>query len=126
LDEHVRRVAWSSDGQRFLSSGLDHKVRLWDINKPDPVRLFERHAGTVYAAVFTPDERFVVSPSQDNTVRFWDLKSGKELVTHREGSGEIYTIQLSRDGRSLLSTGGARARAARLYRLPQSLWPIEK
>jgi hypothetical protein len=58
-------------------------------------------------------------------VRFWDLKTGREVLRHQENLGEIYSIALSRDGRFLLTNGGY-SKAARLYRLPQGLWPVEK
>jgi WD40 repeat protein len=125
--EHImRRVAWSADGQRFLSCGDSGKVLLWDLSKSEPTLSFDGYERIVYQVGFTSDGRFVVACGHDGTVRFWDWKTGREVFHHNEGLGEIYSIQISRDGRRLLSSGGFNSNAARLYRLPQGLWPAAK
>jgi WD40 repeat protein len=80
---------------------------------------------SIYDAAFTADERFAISCGSDGTVRFWDLKTGKEVLRHQD-LGEIYALQLSRDGRTLLTTGGRKVNGARLYRLPQAFWPMKQ
>jgi WD40 repeat protein len=125
LDHDGRRVAWSWDGQRFLTCGVGGQLLLWQLNKKQPTLSFEGHGGEhqVYRAGFTPDGRYAVSASGDASVRFWDLKTGREVLREYEkGLGEIFSVELSRDGRYLLSNGGY-SKAARLYRLPKALWP---
>jgi WD40 repeat protein len=117
------RVAWCGDGQRFLTMG--GKLLLWNVNKKEPILSCEGHDGRVHSAAFTSDGRFAVSSGQDGSVRFWDLKTGREVLRHQENLGQTYSIALSRDGRFLLTHGGY-SKAARLYRLPQGLWTVEK
>ncbi len=126
VDHDLRRVVWSGDGQRFLTCGSPGKVLLWDLSKREPTLSFDGYTAPVYQVGFVPDERFVVACGSDGTVRFWDGKTGREVLRQEEGQGEIYSIQLSRDGRRLLSSGGMNSNAARLYRLPQGLWPAAK
>jgi WD40 repeat protein len=60
----------------------------------------------------------------DNTVHFWDDHTGKEVLRYHEDLGEIYGLSISPDGRWLLTNGGY-SKAACLYRLPKSLWPVK-
>jgi len=135
LPHQVRRVAWSHDGQRFaiaLAAGGKNapvNIEMIDLRTKKPVWSGERHGALVYGLGFTADDRFVVSSGWSigghHSVVFWDARKGKEVFRHNEDLGEIYDIELSPDGRYLLSNGGF-SKAARLYRLPRSFWPVTK
>jgi hypothetical protein len=40
-DHGSRRVAWSGDGQRFLTCGEGGKVLPWDLSEREPTRSFD-------------------------------------------------------------------------------------
>jgi len=51
-------VAFSPDGARLLSGGLDYSLQLWDTASGKVLRTFEGHSNMVRSVVFSPDGRF--------------------------------------------------------------------
>jgi len=66
----VQAVAFSRDGKRVISGGLDAKVRVWDTasgSTAGPVRTFEEHTTGVRALALSADGRVLISGSEDRT-----------------------------------------------------------
>jgi WD40 repeat protein len=73
--------------------------------------------GEVAAAVFTPDDRWLLTGGTDQKVRFWDLTGGDGVLHERvvEGfSADIATLAVSEDGKWLVVGGGREV----------GVWPI--
>jgi WD40 repeat protein len=83
----VRGAAFSVEGTRLATSGMDDAVKFWDFNTGRLIYQLPGHgaAGTVNREVhLTPDGRFLLSWSpNDYYVRKWDLRNGESLVEHR-------------------------------------------
>jgi RNA polymerase sigma factor (sigma-70 family) len=75
----VMRVAFSPDGRRLLSCGLDGAIILWDLHTGHEVRRFTGHSERVDCVSFSPSGRRFLSASWDWTIRLWDVETGKEL-----------------------------------------------
>jgi WD40 repeat protein len=114
----VVSVAFSPDGKFALSGSgyirsrggseylpVDCVVRLWDIEKPNPVSSFEGHTNTVSTVAFSPNGKFAVSGSEDRTVRVWDISTNKELqrFTLEE---EVSYVTCSPDGKFAVACAG--------------------
>eukprot|EP00741_Cyanophora_paradoxa_P005686 tig00000903_g5513.t1 len=69
-----------------------------------PVRLVG-HAGPVYSASFSPDNRFLLSASEDATVRLWSLELGANLVAYRGHNYPVWSVDFSPVG-YYFATGG--------------------
>ena len=64
------------------------------------------HSGYVNKAIFSPDERFVLTGSSDGSAKLWDKITGRLLQTYSATSGSVVSIDFSPDG-SLIATGYA-------------------
>jgi WD40 repeat protein len=71
----VMAAAYSRDGTRILTGGLDRSVRVWDavtgafggtLGEPG-----QEHADWVWCIAFSPDGRRVATGGKDGTVRIW-------------------------------------------------------
>ena len=65
-------MAFSPDGRRLVSAGLDQTVKLWDAATGREVLTLRGHLDNVFSVAFSPDGHQLASASLDNTVRIWD------------------------------------------------------
>ena len=68
-------MAFSSDGQRLVSSSGDRTVRIWDATSWQPMHV----EGDSPVAWFSPDGRRIYSGSTDGTVRGWDSMTKRPI-----------------------------------------------
>jgi WD40 repeat protein len=99
-------VTFTRDGKRFLSSGRDNSIRLWDVESGEQLRQFEGHTNFVGSVAFSPDGRHVLSGGYDSTVRLWDVETGKEVRRFVGHTALIDRVAFSPDGRRAVSCGG--------------------
>jgi eukaryotic-like serine/threonine-protein kinase len=112
LDGHIRvvSVAFSPDGRRIASAGLDKMVRLWDATTGQEILTLRGHADLVGRVLFSPDGQRLASASADGMVRVWDASpfdesADRRVLTVREDGGVIYGLAFSPDSRQLASAG---------------------
>jgi TIR domain/WD domain, G-beta repeat len=79
----VRRVVWSEDETRVLSSGEDGTVRLWDLSSGNCLRAFEQ-SQFIYDVAFGPGENKIVSlvgadRGDDWRLVVWDSETGASM-----------------------------------------------
>ena len=90
--DQVTYAIFSPDGQRILSTGDDHSVRLWDVETGKQIRKFAGHESMVICCLFTRDGKRAVSccgwppDSTDRSIRVWNIETGKELRSGRASS----------------------------------------
>ncbi len=100
----VNSVAFSADGKQALSAG-DMTVKLWDIVRWREIRTFTGHTAFVASAVFSPDERFVLSCGMDKKIILWDVMTGNQVRTFTGHTKGVFAAVFSPDGRSIASGG---------------------
>jgi WD40 repeat protein len=77
------------------------------------------HTGAVYATVFTPDGRRLVSGSGDTTIKIWDVERATEEATLDAGLMGVFSLAITRDG-LLLAAAGFADRTVKLWSLASS------
>ena len=86
------RVAYSPDGSRVVSAGVDKglkNLKLWDSKTRAVVRNLEGHTDYVISAAWSADGKRLVSGGggKDRVVRVWDAERGTQvqaLIGHRD------------------------------------------
>ncbi|MGC9971490.1 MAG: WG repeat-containing protein [Bryobacteraceae bacterium] len=106
----VRALAFSPDGARLYSSGLEIKrapgepargaVRVWSIEDRSMERVFKEHLTMVTSLAVSRDGKTLVSGSSDRTVKLYPLPGGEgpATLTHQ---GTVYTVAVSPDGKTI-------------------------
>ena len=104
--EAVHSVAFSPDGKRLASTGLDRTVKLWDIGADQELATLKGNGNRYASVTFSPDGKMLASGSDDGAVRLWDVATGRELATLKGNAGRwIHSVAFSPDGKRLASGG---------------------
>lgn len=119
-NEPIGGVAFTSDGSLILTFSGD-KARLWYNDGSLKTEL--RHDKTeaqqelsLSSALFSPDNKYVVTTSADKTVRVWDAGNGIEVGVLRGHSRAVNGAAFSSNGKVLISASDDQS---------VRLWPLE-
>jgi WD40 repeat protein len=112
----VTALAFSPDGTRLASAGLDRQVRVWNVTDSSSGREPALQAARALAApdflcdlAFSPDGRRLAGASRD-VVKMWDFDQGQEVLSLRGAPQRHWDppfnprLAFSPDGRRLAAT----------------------
>jgi eukaryotic-like serine/threonine-protein kinase len=102
----VYALAWSPDGRKIASGGLDRTVQVRETMTGVNALTYRGHAGSISALAWSPGGSYIASASLDKTIQVWNATSGERLTTYDEHSGMIYVLAWSPDGKYVASTSG--------------------
>jgi len=96
----VKSVAFSPDGHRIVSGGVDQRVRVWDAASGQQIgQPLTGHTDPVLSVAFSPDGTRIVSGGGDKTVRVWDAVTGRPVGQPLTGHTDpVFGVAFSPDG----------------------------
>ena len=128
----VSIMTFSSDGRILASGDNGGKVRLWDLDSPDPKPFKKKstlpsllrsitgdkasetnntrenpmpieHTLSIEALDFTPDSKMLVTGSQDGAAIMWDVETRNRLFTVMGHTGSVKALAFLEDDKTLIS-----------------------
>jgi WD40 repeat protein len=99
----VHGVAFSPDGNRFLTASRDNAARLWNARTRKPVGDPLRHRNVLTVLSFSPDSRTVLTASQDGVAQLWEAGTAKPLLQLGRHRVVIHAGAFSPDGKFALT-----------------------
>ncbi len=108
-EAEIRDAAFSSDGARVLTAGMDGKAILWDAATGTPLSEFGGHSMGVSRVAFSPDNTRIVTASYDGTARVWDVATRQVLATLSYENEAVTSVVFSPDGRYVATANGTTA-----------------
>jgi WD40 repeat protein len=111
LPAHAGRastVAFSPDGSRLVSAGMDGVFIVWDARTWEKLPSRPSLGGHIHRLVLSPDGQQLASAGSDATVRVWEATTGRPLFAHRGHADTILGLAYSADGRYLASASADR------------------
>jgi hypothetical protein len=91
------------EGQRFLTSGMDNGVRLWDLATGKELRRFEAPWSGLGLLAVSGDGRTLAVRGKENNVVLMELDTGKEMGKLGRHDEWVSGAAFSPDGRALIT-----------------------
>jgi WD40 repeat protein len=89
-------------GHLLVTASADKTVRLWALDKSEPIDTFSEHGADVWSIALNGDGRRVVTASDDGTARVWDVGTKVSLILagHTE---PVHFAMFSADGSNVVT-----------------------
>jgi WD40 repeat protein len=101
---NVVPVAVDAAGQRCLSTGENHLVKVWDVRTRQCLRSLTGGRAPIQAVALSADGRRAVAGGVDKAVRVWDVESGECLHVLEGHQTAVIAVALSPDGSACASS----------------------
>ncbi|MET0626524.1 MAG: AAA-like domain-containing protein, partial [Pyrinomonadaceae bacterium] len=100
----VEAVAFSPDGKRIVTGGIDDAAKVWDAVTGQELFTLKGHKETVADVAYSPDGKQIVTGSHDGTARVWDAATGQQMLVLRGHEGIVSGVAYSPDGKRIATS----------------------
>jgi WD40 repeat protein len=100
---HIPLLVVCSGNGKFVTSGPDDSLRIWDPDKHLVQQSLRGHNWRVRCAAYSRDGRQVASGSDDKTVRVWNPETGECLFVLSGHEEWVSGVAFSPDGKRIVS-----------------------
>jgi WD40 repeat protein/tetratricopeptide (TPR) repeat protein len=103
----VTTLAFSADGNRLISSAMEHQefrgaeVKVWDVPGARELFALGKPTHLTLGVDYSPDGKRLATADNNRTLRLWDARTGKEVLTLRDQPTPIMGLSFSPDGSRL-------------------------
>lgn len=80
-EDGVTAFGMSGNRQRFVTGGMDRKVKVWKTDDGGLVREFKEPTLPVYCTAMSPDGKIAAAAGREGTIWVWDVEANKLLTT---------------------------------------------
>lgn len=102
----VASLAFSPDGQGFISGSGNGTVLLWDVATMKSLSRLITSGSSIESVAYSPDGQLVASTGQDLLISLWNANTGEPFGEPLAGHTDLVTnVAFSPDGK-LLASGG--------------------
>jgi WD40 repeat protein len=99
----VSGVAFKPQGGQLATTGIDGKVRLWEV--PSPIKRLDDHTAKVTFVALSPNGQLLATAAADKSVRIWNVADGSASWTL--GHGDSVTALAWKSDSTQLVTASA-------------------
>ncbi|MFC1764087.1 protein kinase [Planctomycetota bacterium] len=81
-------IAYSPDGKRIVSGGVDNTLKLWDADTGKEQMTLRGHEEGITSVAFNSDGNRIISADSSGIIKVWDARTGSEVRTlqaHNKG-----------------------------------------
>lgn len=108
-------VDFNADGKLIATGAYDGKVRLWDVNSGDLLKVLEGNEGVIWSVNFSPNGELIAAGSDDDKVTVWYVNTGEIKYEFREATHNIWEVVFNPSGSYLAASGSDNA--IRIYNM---------
>lgn len=102
-DEHIRALAFSSDGKMLASGSADKTVQLWNALTRSKHATLKGHKSWITAVAFSTDGKTLATGDANKTVKLWDVSTGRARMVLRGHKNTVTALTFAPEGTPLYS-----------------------
>jgi WD40 repeat protein len=99
----INSISFNSGGDKFITSGIDGTIRVWDLASGLQTERIRAHAGGAISASFDQSEKYIVSGGDDFMVRLWDASTGEQISSFAGHKGGVGDVNITSDLKNIVS-----------------------
>jgi WD40 repeat protein len=97
----IRSAAFSPDGSRVVTGGLDDVATIWDVQSGAPLHVLRGHTSNIESVAYSPLGNLVATSGADATARVWRADTGENVTPLIGHTNHITQVLFRRDGQQI-------------------------